>query len=82
MHSTTSTFFTLLLSTLSLAAPSRHTDSQRHFSVGQESKSQTNNLNANAANPPFNYGTDKVRGVNLGGWLVAEPWITPSLFDE
>lgn len=26
--------------------------------------------------------TDKVRGVNIGGWLVAEPWITPSLFDN
>ncbi|KAL2826827.1 glycoside hydrolase superfamily [Aspergillus cavernicola] len=25
---------------------------------------------------------DPVRGVNLGGWLVLEPWITPSLFDE
>ncbi|KAF5368395.1 hypothetical protein D9758_002194 [Tetrapyrgos nigripes] len=25
---------------------------------------------------------DKVRGVNLGGWLVLEPWITPSLFDD
>ncbi|KAL3478751.1 glycoside hydrolase superfamily [Aspergillus californicus] len=23
-----------------------------------------------------------IRGVNLGGWLVLEPWITPSLFDE
>ncbi len=23
---------------------------------------------------------DKVRGVNLGGWMVLEPWITPSLF--
>lgn len=28
----------------------------------------------------FNYNEDKVRGVNLGGWLVLEPWITPSLF--
>jgi glucan 1,3-beta-glucosidase len=27
-------------------------------------------------------GIDKVRGVNLGGWLVLEPWITPSLFDS
>jgi glucan 1,3-beta-glucosidase len=26
---------------------------------------------------PFN---KQVRGVNLGGWLVLEPWITPSLF--
>lgn len=26
--------------------------------------------------------TGLVRGVNLGGWLVLEPFITPSLFDE
>ncbi|KAF9003932.1 glycoside hydrolase family 5 protein [Cyathus striatus] len=31
---------------------------------------------------PFNYGTDKIRGVNLGGWLVLEPWITPSVFES
>ncbi|KZP25281.1 glycoside hydrolase family 5 protein [Athelia psychrophila] len=31
--------------------------------------------------PGFPYGSQKVRGVNLGGWLVLEPWITPSLFD-
>ena len=24
----------------------------------------------------------KVRGVNMGGWLVLEPWIVPSLFDQ
>ena len=29
----------------------------------------------------FNFGQDKVRGVNLGGWLVLEPWITPSIFE-
>jgi glucan 1,3-beta-glucosidase len=23
----------------------------------------------------------KIRGVNLGGWLVLEPWITPGLFE-
>ncbi|CCG83734.1 protein of unknown function [Taphrina deformans PYCC 5710] len=28
----------------------------------------------------FQYGAAKVRGVNLGGWLVLEPWIKPSLF--
>ncbi|KAJ1030415.1 hypothetical protein NDA16_001324 [Ustilago loliicola] len=32
--------------------------------------------------PGFPYGSQKVRGVNIGGWLVAEPWITPSLFDN
>lgn len=35
-----------------------------------------------AISPGFNYGSSKVRGVNLGGWLVLEPWITPSLFDN
>ena len=28
----------------------------------------------------FDYNGDKVRGVNLGGWFVLEPWITPSIF--
>ena len=23
---------------------------------------------------------EAIRGVNLGGWMVLEPWITPSLF--
>ncbi|KAF8656255.1 hypothetical protein AX16_002691 [Volvariella volvacea WC 439] len=31
---------------------------------------------------PFEYGVDKIRGVNLGGWLVLEPWITPSIFED
>ncbi|OXV11007.1 hypothetical protein Egran_01235 [Elaphomyces granulatus] len=29
----------------------------------------------------FDYSSQKVRGVNLGGWLVLEPWITPSIFE-
>ncbi|OQO14942.1 hypothetical protein B0A48_00324 [Cryoendolithus antarcticus] len=29
----------------------------------------------------FGFGSEKVRGVNLGGWLVLEPWITPSIFE-
>lgn len=24
----------------------------------------------------------KVRGANIGGWLVLEPWITPSIFER
>ena len=24
----------------------------------------------------------KIRGVNLGGWLLLEPWITPNIFEE
>lgn len=29
----------------------------------------------------FSFGQEKVRGVNLGGWLLLEPWITPSIFE-
>nr|POE99368.1 glucan 1,3-beta-glucosidase [Quercus suber] len=29
----------------------------------------------------FDFGNEKVRGVNLGGWFVLEPWITPSIFE-
>ncbi|KAF2465307.1 glycoside hydrolase [Lindgomyces ingoldianus] len=31
--------------------------------------------------PLFNYDGENVRGVNLGGWFVLEPWITPSMFE-
>ncbi|KAG2187283.1 hypothetical protein INT44_004968 [Umbelopsis vinacea] len=40
----------------------------------------------NAETPPLNehfrYGVDPIRGVNLGGWLVLEPFITPSIFEQ
>ncbi|AAW43031.2 glucan 1,3-beta-glucosidase, putative [Cryptococcus deneoformans JEC21] len=31
--------------------------------------------------PGFTWGLDPMRGVNIGGWLVLEPWITPSIFE-
>lgn len=34
-----------------------------------------------ALNETFNYGVDKIRGVNIGGWLVTEPFISPALFE-
>ncbi|KAF2471120.1 glycoside hydrolase [Lindgomyces ingoldianus] len=30
----------------------------------------------------FSWGSEKLRGVNIGGWLVLEPWITPSVFES
>ncbi|SMQ45233.1 unnamed protein product [Zymoseptoria tritici ST99CH_3D7] len=30
----------------------------------------------------FDWGNQKIRGVNIGGWLVLEPWITPSIFER
>jgi glucan 1,3-beta-glucosidase len=39
------------------------------------------NPNVPALNKPWNsYGSRPIRGVNLGGWLSLEPFITPSLF--
>jgi len=33
-------------------------------------------------NEPFPYGKQPIRGVNVGGWLLIEPFITPSLFKK
>jgi glucan 1,3-beta-glucosidase len=30
----------------------------------------------------FVWGITEIRGINIGGWLVLEPWITPSIFDS
>ena len=30
----------------------------------------------------LNCNDGKIRGVNLGGWLVLEEWMTPKLFDD
>ncbi|KAF7169138.1 hypothetical protein CNMCM5623_001925 [Aspergillus felis] len=40
------------------------------------------NDNVPPLNKPFPYGSQPIRGVNLGGWLSIEPFIVPSLFDS
>ncbi|KAF9108672.1 hypothetical protein BGX27_008256 [Mortierella sp. AM989] len=39
------------------------------------------NTHTPALDQPFLYGQQPIRGVNLGGWLVLEPFITPSMFN-
>lgn len=29
----------------------------------------------------WDYGQQKVKGVNVGSWLILEKWITPQVFD-
>ncbi|KAI5120171.1 hypothetical protein M0805_008438 [Coniferiporia weirii] len=45
-----------------------------------------NNARPNSWTPPLNsswrWGVDKVYGVNLGGWLMLEPFIAPALFGK
>ena len=45
----------------------------KHFTAHSDTQTCTSDEHAT----PFN---NQIRGVNLGGWLVLEPWITPSLF--
>ena len=45
----------------------------KHFVAHHETHTCTGDSHAT----PFN---NQIRGVNLGGWMVLEPWITPSLF--
>lgn len=56
--------------------PTRFTESS--------SISISSSVRCNAFTPPldqpFQYGQQPIRGVNLGGWLVLEPYITPSIF--
>lgn len=45
----------------------------RHFVAHNKTMTCTSDEHAS----PFN---NQIRGTNLGGWMVLEPWITPSLF--
>ncbi|KAA8910019.1 glycoside hydrolase superfamily [Sphaerosporella brunnea] len=40
------------------------------------------NDNVPPLNEPFPYGKMPIRGVNVGGWLILEPFITPSYFEK
>ncbi|KAK4705100.1 glucan 1,3-beta-glucosidase, partial [Phenoliferia sp. Uapishka_3] len=39
-------------------------------------------LGSESTSGAWDFKNQKIRGVNLGGWLVIEPFITPSLFDD
>ncbi|KAF9525007.1 glycoside hydrolase superfamily [Crepidotus variabilis] len=45
-----------------------------------------NNAYPNSWTPPlntsWNFGTNRIYGVNLGGWFVLEPFISPALFQK
>lgn len=45
----------------------------RHFIAMNDTRTCVGDVHA----LPFN---NQIRGANLGGWMVLEPWITPSLF--
>ncbi|KAJ7702289.1 glycoside hydrolase superfamily [Mycena rosella] len=52
-------------------------DENNPFTSGARAQSWTP-----ALNETFNFGVDKIRGVNIGGWLVTEPFIAPALYQN
>lgn len=54
----------------------------KHIPTIRENHPLTSSSKLKSRLLPFEYNYDIVRGVNLGGWLLLEPWITPSLFEE
>ncbi|GLB40440.1 putative brix [Lyophyllum shimeji] len=61
----------------SIGAP--QSTGSRASSTSRSSAASTPTATQSAA---FDYSSQKIRGVNLGGWLVLEPWITPSVFES
>ncbi|MCJ1309786.1 exo-1,3-beta-glucanase [Agyrium rufum] len=50
------------------------------LSLVAASSSLVNSLAIKKRGVSFDFGSELVQGVNIGGWLVLEPWITPSIF--
>ncbi|EUC57606.1 glucan 1,3-beta-glucosidase D, putative [Rhizoctonia solani AG-3 Rhs1AP] len=55
------------------------------FWVSDPTNPFNNSARAQSWSPPLSqewkYGEDHIRGVNLGGWLVLEPFISPALYE-
>ena len=71
----TVSIFTAALSLSRAQATENPTDNTQYSHFVAHNKTQTCSSGVHAL--PFN---NQIRGVNLGGWFVLEPWITPSLF--
>ncbi|OCF54308.1 glucan 1,3-beta-glucosidase [Kwoniella mangroviensis CBS 10435] len=69
-------FFSALVSSLILGSSAQAAPAPTNLTRSLSSVSQR------SVNTGWDYGQEKVRGVNIGGWLVLEPFITPSLFEQ
>ncbi|WFD34939.1 glucan 1,3-beta-glucosidase [Malassezia cuniculi] len=69
--------FTLFVAVLAVVASARNV-------LPKNREQRINTLQSRADMPSlrFNYGGEKVRGVGLGGWLVIESFIAPSIFEQ
>ncbi|KAJ7105074.1 exo-beta-1,3-glucanase [Mycena crocata] len=53
-------------------------DPKNPFAMGGKAQSWSKRIGSEE----WDWGTDVARGVNLGGWLVTEPFITPALYEK
>ncbi|KAJ7711488.1 exo-beta-1,3-glucanase [Mycena metata] len=53
-------------------------DPKSPFGAGGKAQSWSKRIGSDQ----WDWGTDVARGVNLGGWLVTEPFITPALYEK
>ncbi|KAJ7133535.1 glycoside hydrolase family 5 protein [Mycena epipterygia] len=53
-------------------------DPKSPFTMGGKAQSWSKRVGSEE----WDWGTDVARGVNLGGWLVTEPFITPALYEK
>ena len=61
----------------------RHGGSKRSGISSEDLEQMGDQMAARAnLNLRFNYGRDMVRGVGIGGWLVIEDFITPSIYQK
>ncbi|KAI8335875.1 glycoside hydrolase superfamily [Chlamydoabsidia padenii] len=68
------------------SAPDRTPDANKNSTttiiVDPYDDSARANIHVPALNQDFSYTETPIRGINLGGWLVLEPFITPSVFEQ
>ena len=83
-HSLTRTLSADSASRLSTCPESANVSSS--LGVDDPANPFNNNAQANSWTPPLNtswtWGKDRVYGVNLGGWLVMEPFIRPDIYQR
>ncbi|OCF58914.1 glucan 1,3-beta-glucosidase [Kwoniella mangroviensis CBS 10435] len=62
------------------ASPASYRGRSPKLPVNFSGSNEVEKRQSNDTGGGFSWGHDPMRGVNIGGWLVLEPWITPSLF--
>lgn len=72
--------FSISLNSQASCSQSKNKLKAKHAAIRAAQQTTQTNANSTIASG-FDYSREKIWGVNIGGWLVTEPWITPSIYD-